>query len=211
MRRFPGKALIAAACIAAACIAAHAAGGRDSMTIELDDRALLITGDAAAIQQIRLLVEQPGLKESTDARDLAAELAEKYNSYLAIENHGHALLNTVDSLKAFTDLNKSKRIGIALAPYHIQGLKESVPEAIKICGKQLFFFYAWQKQAGLKQLPGVGTTDFVPWIEALAEIKYKGFVNPFAHMHPGTDIMTANLAKSKDYLLQCYKKINGKG
>ena len=32
-----------------------------------------------------------------------ADLAEKHDSYLAIENHGHALLDSLDSLKAFVD------------------------------------------------------------------------------------------------------------
>ena len=59
-----------------------------------------------------------------------AELAEKHNSYLAIENHGNSLLSTLDSLKAFADLNRSRRLGIALAPYHIQSQKASVTEAI---------------------------------------------------------------------------------
>jgi len=85
-----------------------------------------------------------------------AELAEQHNSYLAIENHGGALLSSLDSLKAFVDTNTSPRLGIALAPYHIQTLKASVPEAIRICDKQLFFFYAWQHYPALEQLPGIG-------------------------------------------------------
>ena len=132
------------------------------------------------------------------------DLAEKHNSRLAIENHGDALLNTLDSLKAFVDLNKSPRLGIALAPYHIQGLSASVPDAIRICGKQLFFFYAWQRQDGDKQLPGVGPTDMTAWLKALSDIDYRGCVNPFAHSHPGTDIMTANLATARKYLLDRY-------
>lgn len=136
------------------------------------------------------------------------ELAEKYNSYLAIENHGNALLNSLDSLKAFVDINTSKRLGIALAPYHIQTLKASVPEAIRICGKQLLFFYAWQHYRDSKQLPGIGPTDMTPWIRALADIRYRGYVNPFMHGHPEADVMTANLAKSSDYLKNCYKKVN---
>ncbi len=136
------------------------------------------------------------------------ELAEKYNSYLAIENHGNALLNTLDSLKAFVDVNKSRRLGIALAPYHIQTLKASVPEAIRICGKQLLFFYAWQHYRGAKQLPGIGPTDMTPWLQALADIRYRGYVNPFMHGHPEADVMAANLAKSRDYLKNCYKKVN---
>ena len=139
------------------------------------------------------------------------ELAEKYNSYLAIENHGNALLNSLDSLKAFVDINTSKRLGIALAPYHIQILKASVPEAIRICDKQLFFFYAWQHYGGSKQLPGIGPTNMTPWIEALADIKYRGYVNPFMHGHPEVEVMATNLVKSRDYLRQCYERLNSQG
>ena len=137
------------------------------------------------------------------------ELAEKYNSYLAIENHGQSLLDSLDSLKAFVDINKSLRLGIALAPYHLQAMQGSVPEAIRICGKQLFFFYAWQQYPGSKQLPGVGPTDMTMWIQALADIRYCGYVNPFMHGHPGPDVMAADLAKSRDYLKGCYKKVIG--
>jgi len=136
-----------------------------------------------------------------------AELAEKHNSYLAIENHGNALLNTLDSFKAFVDINKSPRLGIALAPYHIQGLKAPVEKAISLCGDQLFFFYAWQRQGGSKQLPGVGSTDMTPWIRALANINYRGYVNPFMHGHPKADVMSANLARARDYLIECRKKV----
>jgi len=137
-----------------------------------------------------------------------AELAEKYNSYLALENHGNALLDSLDSLKAFVDLNRCPRLGLALAPYHIQRLQASVPEAIRICGQQLFFFYAWQLEKGVKQLPGVGATDMLPWIRALSEVKYRGHVNPFAHSHPGTELMSASLRTARQYLLDCCRKIS---
>ena len=140
-----------------------------------------------------------------------AEMAEKYNSFLAIENHGNALLCSLDSLKAFVDINKSPRLGIALAPYHIQTLKASVPEAIRICDQQLFFFYAWQHYSDAQQLPGVGPTDMTPWIRALADIRYRGYVNPFMHGHPEPDVMEKNLAISRDYLKDCHKKLRNKG
>jgi len=135
------------------------------------------------------------------------ELAEKHNSYLAIENHGNALLCSLDSFKAFVDINTSPRLGIALAPYHIQPLKASVPEAISICGKQLLFFYAWQNYPEAGQLPGIGLTDMTPWIRALAKIRYRGYVNPFMHKQPEPDLMAAHLAKSRDYLNDCYTKV----
>jgi sugar phosphate isomerase/epimerase len=150
------------------------------------------------------------MKQFIESLKPLVELAEKYNSYLAIENHGNALLDSLDSLKAFVDINTSKRLGIALAPYHLQALKASVPEAIRICGRQLFFFYAWQHYEDSKQLPGIGPTDMTDWIQALADIRYRGYVNPFIHGHPEVEVMAANLAKSRDYLIQCYNKVKAK-
>lgn len=132
-----------------------------------------------------------------------AELAAKHNSYIAIENHGNALLHTLDSFKAFVDLNPSDRIGIALAPYHLQGAKVSIPEAIKVAGKQLRYFYAWQRAKGVGQLPGHGPADVKPWLQALAEINYEGYVNPFMHHEPEPDAMSEALGKSRAYLLEC--------
>ncbi len=133
------------------------------------------------------------------------ELAEKHNSRLAIENHGNALLDSLDSFKAFVDLNPSPRVGIALAPYHVQATGASVEEAIRICGRQLLFFYAWQKEPELRQLPGYGPADCTPWLRALAQANYRGFVNPFMHGHVEAETMAVALAKSRDYLRQCAK------
>jgi len=158
-----------------------------------------------------------------DPKDLAAkmkafidslkgelELAEKYNSYLAIENHGGSLLNSVDSFKAFADTNTHPRLGIALAPYHLQVLKVSVEDAIAAAGKQLFFFYAWQHAGGVQQLPGLGQTDFTPWLAALAKIDYRWYVNPFMHSEPAPDEMNKALEKSRDYLVACAAKAAGR-
>ena len=135
------------------------------------------------------------------------ELAEKYNSYLAIENHsGNSLLNYLDSLKAFTDLNRHPRLGIALAPYHIQINQESVEEAIQLCGDQLLFFYAWQHAPGTGQLPGIGPTDCTAWLAALAKVHFRYPVNPFMHHEPEPDQMSEALAHSCSYLKSCHQK-----
>jgi sugar phosphate isomerase/epimerase len=137
------------------------------------------------------------------------ELAERYNARLAIENHGNALLDGLDSFKAFTDLNQSARVGVALAPYHLQRRGASVEEAIAISGRQLFFFYAWQEAKDLEQLPGIGPTDFTPWLAALAKIRYSGCVNPFMHGDVEPEKMAEALAKSRDCLKQCCAKALG--
>ncbi len=129
-----------------------------------------------------------------------ADLADQHESWLAIENHGHALLDGLDSFKAFADLNPYRRVGIALAPYHLQALGASVPEAIRIAGPQLLFFYAWQNAPDQQQLPGLGPTDCAPWLAALREIRYPWYVNPFMHGHVEPEAMTAALGRSRDYL-----------
>ena len=146
------------------------------------------------------------MREFLDSLKPDIELAEKYDSYIAIENHGHALLDSIDSFKAFVDLNKSPRVGIALAPYHLQGRKASVEKAIEISGGQLLFFYAWQRERGVKQLPGHGSTDFTPWLAALAKARYRGYVNPFMHGHLEPDEMSRALERSCAYLKECYAK-----
>ncbi len=142
------------------------------------------------------------MKEFLERMKPELELAEKHDVYLASENHGNALLDSLDSLKAFVDLNRNPRLGIALAPYHLQRSGVAVEDAIAICGKQLLFFYAWQNQPGTQQLPGIGPTDFTPWLAALAKIDYPWYVNPFMHGEPEPDAMTAALRKSREYLLQ---------
>lgn len=130
------------------------------------------------------------------------DLAGECRAQLAIENHGSALLNTLDSFKAFVDLNPAPaQVGIALAPYHLQAIKASVEEAIAISGRQLFFFYAWQNAPGFAQLPGHGETDFNPWLDALAKINYPHHVTIFMHGHPPATEMEAAVARSGRWLL----------
>jgi len=135
-----------------------------------------------------------------------ADLAGEHDSYLAIENHGNALLDGLDSFKAFADLNQHPRLGIAMAPYHLQIQNVAVEEAIAATGKQLLFFYAWQHAPGMEQMPGVGPVDFTPWIASLAKTGYAWYVNPFMHHEPEPDAMSNALAKSCDYLQDCYTK-----
>ena len=91
-----------------------------------------------------------------------------------------------------------------MAPYHIQLNRESVEEAIRICGSQMFFFYAWQWGKGLAQLPGHGPTDFGPWIAALAKARYAGPVNIFLHGELEPDEVDSALTKSLAYMKECY-------
>jgi len=166
---------------------------------------IAIHGSAGRVKDPKDLV--PAMKKFFENLKGEAELAEKHDSYIAVENHGGSLLCTLDSFKAFVDHNPYKRVGIALAPYHVQAARQSVEQAIATCGKQLLFFYAWQNAPGVQQLPGLGPTDVTPWLAELAKIGYAHYVNPFMHHEPPSDEMVEALKKSKAYLEECYKKI----
>ena len=84
---------------------------------------MAVRGSAAPCQPSEITAR---MREFLDALKPEIELAEKHDSYLAIENHGHALVDSLDSFKAFVDMNRSPRLGIALAPYHVQSIKASV-------------------------------------------------------------------------------------
>jgi len=169
-----------------------------------------------------VVVRGAGAGRSTNPKDLAPrmraffeklkpdiELAEKCNARLAIENHGGSLLSTPDSFKAFVELNPNKkRVGIALAPYHLQAYKTPVEDVIRIAGSQCLFLYAWQRAKGVAQMPGVGQADFTPWVRALAELNYPHYSSIFMHGHPPADTMEAAVAKSRDYLLKCRGKVS---
>jgi sugar phosphate isomerase/epimerase len=137
------------------------------------------------------------------------ELAEKYNGKIAVENHSGPtrLLNRLDSFKAFVDLNRSRHVGIALAPYHVQRNQESVEDVVRTCGNQLLYFYAWQLGKGLDQLPGHGPVDCTPWLEALRAANYRGFLNVFMHGEIEPADMEAALKKSMEYLKQCHARM----
>jgi sugar phosphate isomerase/epimerase len=129
------------------------------------------------------------------------ELARKHRVRLAIENHSDALLDTLASIRLFTKLNPAPDVvGIALAIYHLQAHQVPVEEAIRACGKQLLFVYAWQQGRALAQLPGQGPADFAPWLRALAQQGYAHWITPFMHGEEPVREMAASVTKACRYL-----------
>ena len=139
------------------------------------------------------------MKTFLEALKPEVDLAEKYNSYLAIENHGGSLLDSLDSFRAFCDLNKNPPLGIALAPYHLQAAGVG-RRGDWIVGRQLFFFYAWQHAPGEQQLPGMGPTDCHALAGRAGPDRLSLVRNPFMHDEPQPDAMSTALARSRDYL-----------
>lgn len=120
--------------------------------------------------------------------------AEEAGVTIAIENHAHALVASIDSLRYFAEFAKSPRLGIALAPYHLPQDPSLLARLIEDLGPKVVHFYAWQEGRGcfqklpkdeeLEQLPGRGKLDFRPILAALRKIGYSGWTEIFMHPVP---------------------------
>jgi sugar phosphate isomerase/epimerase len=144
---------------------------------------------------------EASLRKFFDALRPEIELARKHRVRLAIENHSDALLDSLASFQLFTKLNPAPDVvGIALAIYHLQVRKVAVEDVIRACGSQLRFVYAWQQGRGLAQLPGHGPADFGPWLRALRQQGYTGWITPFMHGERPVAEMAAAVRKACHYL-----------
>ncbi len=145
------------------------------------------------------------------------EVAEKLGVTIAIENHSNQLIESPDSLRYFAELSPSPRLGIAYAPYHLPQDPQVQAQLIQDIGPALVHFYAWEHGMGchkkipkaqeMQQLPGYGTLDFGPMLDALKTINYAGRTSIFMHPVPrGIPILptaaesTVAINRSRDYL-----------
>lgn len=146
-------------------------------------------------------------------------IAEECGVTIAIENHGNNLIESPDSMKWLIEFEPSKHLAIALAPYHLPQEETPLAELIRQLGSRIQVFYAWQHGMGcmkklpkdqeLLQMPGRGSLDFGPLLNALVDIKYSGWTEIFMHPVPrgipildSVDAVTAEINSSRNYLNQ---------
>jgi len=151
--------------------------------------------------------------------------AEEIGITIGIENHSNSLIQSPDSMRWFAESTDSRRIGIAMAPYHMPQEPALIARLIADLDKHLVHFYAWQYGAGchkklpkeqeLLQLPGRGGLDFAPIVSALKQISYGGWTEVFMHPVPrGIPILptatevTAEINRARSYLEDCLAKVS---
>lgn len=151
-------------------------------------------------------------------------VAEETGVTVAIENHANNLIESPDSMKWLAELSPSKKLGIALAPYHLPQYEKLLAGLIRALGDNIKMFYAWQhgmgsvtklpKQQELLQMPGRGELDFAPLLKALKDVSYNGPTEIFMHPVPrGIPILdttakvSAEINRARDYLRRCLEKI----
>jgi sugar phosphate isomerase/epimerase len=167
-------------------------------------------------ERIKAFIEK--IKPTTDA-------AEEAGVIVGMENHGNALLQSPDSLRYFAELATSPALGIAFAPYHLPQDPELQAGLVREIGPKLCHFYAWEHGYGSKdpmpkaremqQLPGFGSLDFMPILQALKDIQYAGWTSVFMHpvprgipILPSIEESTAAVNRSREYLEDCVTKLS---
>jgi len=144
-------------------------------------------------------------------------VAEATGVTIAIENHANNLVDSPDAIRWLADLRPSPHLAVALAPYHLPQDASGLADLVRVLADRLAVFYAWQhgkgsmsaqpKEDELLQMPGRGTLDFAPIVNALREIQYQGWTEVFMHSFPrGTAILesvsevSAEVKRGVDYL-----------
>lgn len=147
----------------------------------------------------------------------AIKQAEAGAGVIAIENHSNSLLNSPESIRRFTALVESDRVGIALAPHHLPQDSNLLADLAGDAGSAVKFVYAQQyghgsseklpKEEELLQIPGRGSLDFQPLMRQLSSQRFNGPVEIFMHPVPrGVPILnsiaeiTAAIRAARAYL-----------
>ena len=154
-------------------------------------------------------------------------VAEETGVVIAIENHDKQLLYHPDSLRYFAELNRSRHLGVAFAPHHLHAWSDQIPALLRELGaNQIPFMYFQEhsdgirqkvaKEIEMRQLPGYGSLDYRPIVQALRDIRYAGYVEIFMHPTPrGIPILptvaeiTGAINRSRAYIEQCLREVAG--
>lgn len=118
-----------------------------------------------------------------------AERAAELGVVLAIENHGQATIDSLDSMVKLCEDLPGGGVGIALAPIHLWNRGEETAAAVRALRGRIGLMYLWDwgpsAQANWKdpqeQFLGTGRIDFGPVAEALRATGYGRPLCVFAH------------------------------
>ena len=133
------------------------------------------------------------------------ELAEKYNSYIAIESQRQFIAQLPRFDQGFRRSEPPPASGHCLGPVSHPGQQESVEEAIRTCGNQLFFFMPGKMRPATGQLRGldrpIALRGWPPWPKSTSATRS---IPSCITNRP--DAMAEAMARSAKYLKSCYEK-----
>ncbi len=108
-----------------------------------------------------------GLRQTADT---AATLG-MFVGLECVNRYESSVLNTVDQGLALLAEIQRDNVGLHLDTYHMNIEENSIPQALRTCGRQLFFLHLSENQRGY---PGSGHLPWETIFSTLAEIQYSG-------------------------------------
>lgn len=150
--------------------------------------------------------------------------AEELGITIGVENHSGGVIHTPESIRLMMDKLPSRRLGLAMAPYHLPQDTGVISGLIRDLGPRLVHLQAWEhgdgcmtklpKEQELKQLPHRGPLDWRPILAALNDIRYEGRTEVFMHpvprgvpILPSIDAVTAEINAGRAYLEDCLNQV----
>ena len=134
--------------------------------------------------------DKPDMSVAEFAEKIApvAERAARAGVKLAIENHGNAVIDSIESMVELVRL-VPEGLGIALAPIHLYRRGERTEDAIRALQGRIALMYIWDWgptgdvnwKDPAEQFVGTGKIDFPPIFRALVETGYTRPLDLFAH------------------------------
>lgn len=165
-----------------------------------------------------------GVKKFLEKMKPHADAAAEHGLVIALENHSNQLITHPDAIRYFAEFNDHPALGLSFAPHHLHNHIDDIPVLIRELGnKNIPFIYFQEhgigskkhveKEIELEQLPGRGTLDYTPIVQALRDIKFDGVAEIFMHPTPrGTPMLetagaiTDEVNKSRKYIGTCLAK-----
>ncbi|HRE80273.1 MAG TPA: TIM barrel protein [Opitutaceae bacterium] len=178
--------------------------------------SLIVTGGKGPADATGTVLKAE-VKKLVEAMKPTLERAGDAGVKIAIENHSDNIINTPDSLRWLVEFGRGLPLGVALAPYHLPQDAQLMANLIRDLDSSLLLFYGWEygkgcmkpmpKNEELMQMPGRGTLDFKRLVQALRDIRFRGWTEIFMHPTPrGIPILdtasevTAEINRARRYL-----------
>ena len=199
---------------------------KDEMAILKQLGGKLLVAGAKGPKNVSGAEAKAGIATFLEQMKPHADAAGELGLAIAIENHANSLLSTPDSIRCWVEQNHHPALGVAFAPHHLAEQVSEIPQLIKELGAaKLPFFYFQEhgigsqkkvdKEIELQQLPGYGTLNYKPILQALRDINFQGWAEIFMHPTPrGVPILetasavTKAINKSRDHLEKLLKEVN---
>lgn len=146
---------------------------------------------------------------------------------IVIENHGSTMLDSFDGIRWLIDYCQGPGFGFALAPAHLPQEPELIAQVVQETAASLRLFYAWQYGQGfrnkmehekeMEQMPGRGSLDFAPAMQALRKIRFAGPIEVMMHptprgipIEPTVPEVTREIRAAQDYLAEASRAESGR-